>query len=124
MTEYESIRDAANKLDETWTAFALLDESLELYVVKDQIVAIEERVREAIEEMRSAAEIVYAARREMALKLSDALIRRTSAGSAGHPGSDALERAAAIMARAHGWDTWRTQNEIAEVEAFYRLPRD
>ena len=31
-----------------------------------------------------------------------------------------VERAAAIMARAHEWDEWRTRNEIAEVEAFYR----
>jgi glycerol-3-phosphate dehydrogenase len=70
------------------------------------------------------AEILYAARQEMALKLGDALIRRTEAGAAGHPGADALERAAAIMARAHDWDEWRTRNEIAEVEAFYRLPRE
>ncbi len=70
------------------------------------------------------AEILYAARREMALKLTDALIRRTEAGAAGHPGSDALERAGAIMARALGWDEWRQRNEVAEVEAFYRLPRD
>jgi glycerol-3-phosphate dehydrogenase len=68
------------------------------------------------------AEILYAARREMALKLSDALIRRTEAGAAGHPGSDAVERAAAIMARAHDWDEWRMRNEIAEVESFFRLP--
>lgn len=70
------------------------------------------------------AEILYAARSEMALKLGDAIIRRTEAGAAGHPGTDALERAAAIMARAHAWDEWRVRNEIAEVEAFYRLPRD
>lgn len=70
------------------------------------------------------AEILYAARQEMALKLGDALIRRTEAGAAGHPGADAIEQAAAIMARAHDWDEWRTRNEIAEVEAFYRLPRD
>ena len=57
---------------------------------------------------------------EMALKLGDAVIRRTEAGAAGHPGADALERAAAIMARAHGWDEWRMRNEIAEVEAFYQ----
>ena len=53
----------------------------------------------------------------MALKLGDAVIRRTEAGAAGHPGTDALERAAAIMARAHDWDEWRMRNEIAEVEA-------
>ena len=70
------------------------------------------------------AEILYAARREMALKLGDAVIRRTEAGAAGHPGTDALERAAAIMARAHEWDEWRMRNEIAEVEAFFKLPRD
>ena len=70
------------------------------------------------------AEILYAARREMALKLGDAVIRRTEAGAAGHPGADALERAGAIMARALGWDEWRVRNEVAEVEAFYRLPRD
>jgi len=70
------------------------------------------------------AEILYAARREMALKLSDALVRRTEAGAAGHPGADAVERAAAIMARAHGWDEGRTRNEVGEVEAFFRLPKD
>jgi glycerol-3-phosphate dehydrogenase len=70
------------------------------------------------------AEILYAARSEMALKLADAVIRRTGAGAAGHPGSDAIERAAVIMAKAHAWDDWRTRSEIAEVEAFFRLPRD
>lgn len=70
------------------------------------------------------AEVLYAAREEMALKLSDAVIRRTEAGAAGHPGTDALERAAAIMARALQWDEWRVRNEVAEVEAFYRLPRE
>lgn len=70
------------------------------------------------------AEVLYAAHSEMAVKLSDAVIRRTEAGAAGHPGTDALEQAAAIMARAHGWDEWRTRNEVAEVEAFYLLPRE
>ena len=70
------------------------------------------------------AEILYAARSEMALKLSDALVRRTEAGAAGHPGADAVGNAAAIMVRAHGWDDPRARHEIAEVEAFFRLPRD
>ena len=68
------------------------------------------------------AEILYAARHEMALKLADAVIRRTETGAAGHPGRDALEAAAAIMARAHGWDPARTRNEIDDVERFYELP--
>ena len=67
------------------------------------------------------AEILYAAREEMALTLADALIRRTEAGAAGHPGADAVERAAAIMADAHGWSNERSRSEVAEVESFYRL---
>jgi glycerol-3-phosphate dehydrogenase len=70
----------------------------------------------------TAAEILYAVRHEAAVRLSDALIRRTEAGSAGHPGSDAIERAAAIVAGELGWDEWKARNEIAEVEAFYRVP--
>jgi glycerol-3-phosphate dehydrogenase len=70
------------------------------------------------------AEILYAARHEMAVKLADALVRRTEAGAAGHPGADALDAAATIMARSYGWDAARTKNEIAEVEKFYRLPMD
>jgi glycerol-3-phosphate dehydrogenase len=70
------------------------------------------------------AEILYAARAEMAIKLGDALIRRTQAGAAGHPGVEAIERAAAIMAREHDWDEWRTRSEISEVESFFRLPRE
>ena len=70
------------------------------------------------------AEILYAARHEMALKLGDAVIRRTEAGAAGHPGTDALEAAATIMARAHAWDPARTRNEIESVERFYKLPLD
>ena len=69
----------------------------------------------------SAAEILFAARCESAVHLSDALIRRTEAGSAGHPGADAVEHAGAVMARELKWDEWQTRNEIAEVQAFYRL---
>ena len=72
----------------------------------------------------TGAEILHAARAEMAMKLSDAVIRRTEAGSAGHPGQEALQRAAAIMARVHAWDDARRQQEIDEVEAFYRLPTE
>jgi glycerol-3-phosphate dehydrogenase len=70
----------------------------------------------------TGAEIVYAARHELAVTLADALIRRTEAGSAGHPGEDAIRRAAALMAAEHGWDAARTTREIDAVEAFYRLP--
>ncbi len=70
----------------------------------------------------SLAEIVHAVRHESAVKLSDALIRRTEAGSAGHPGAGALAAAAAVMAAELGWSDERVRAEVAEVEAFYRLP--
>lgn len=70
----------------------------------------------------SGAEILHAVRNESAVRLSDALIRRTEAGSAGHPGRDAISRAASIMAGECGWNEWRMRDEIADVEAFYVLP--
>ena len=70
----------------------------------------------------TAAEIVHAVREEGAVKLSDALIRRTEAGSAGHPGGDAVATAAAAMARELGWDADRVAREVAAVEEFYQLP--
>ena len=42
----------------------------------------------------------------MALTLADALIRRTEAGSAGHPGADAVEAAATLMAAASAALPW------------------
>lgn len=70
----------------------------------------------------TGVEIVYAARHEMAMKLSDALLRRTEAGSAGHPGTAVIARAAGLMREQHGWTDEHTAREIAEVEAFYTLP--
>ncbi len=70
----------------------------------------------------TGAEIVYAVRDEAAVKLGDALIRRTEAGSAGHPGHDAIASAARVMAAELKWTEERVAEEIAEVEAFYRIP--
>jgi glycerol-3-phosphate dehydrogenase len=70
----------------------------------------------------TGAEILHAVQHECAMKLGDALIRRTEAGSAGHPDSDVLGRAAEIMAQQMGWAEDRRQRELGEVEAFYRLP--
>lgn len=70
-----------------------------------------------------AGEILYAARAEAAVHLADAIVRRTGAGAAGHPGPEAVARAAAVMADELGWSEERRQREIAEVDAFYELPR-
>jgi glycerol-3-phosphate dehydrogenase len=65
------------------------------------------------------AEIVFAAREEIAVHLTDALLRRTDAGSAGHPGSEAVENAAKLMGDVLGWSGDRRREEIAAVERVY-----
>jgi glycerol-3-phosphate dehydrogenase len=70
----------------------------------------------------TAAEIVHAVRQESAVTLADALVRRTEAGSAGHPGAAALASAAQVMADELGWDEVKMAAEMAAVEEFYRLP--
>ena len=70
----------------------------------------------------TAGEVRYAVREEMAVRLSDALLRRTEAGSAGHPGDDALVAAARIMAAELAWTPQRVDTEIAELGRTYHLP--
>jgi glycerol-3-phosphate dehydrogenase len=67
------------------------------------------------------AEIVFAVREEMAVHLTDALLRRTDAGSAGHPGADALENAARVMGGILEWNDERRREEIAAVERVYTI---
>jgi glycerol-3-phosphate dehydrogenase len=68
------------------------------------------------------AEIVHAVRTEMAIHLADALVRRTEAGTGGHPGEAAVHAAAAVMAEELGWTAARVSEEIADVEATYQPP--
>ena len=65
------------------------------------------------------AELILAARHEMAMTLADAMIRRTPVGALGHPGDEAIDRAAAIVAAELRWSEERTRREIAAVKAFY-----
>jgi glycerol-3-phosphate dehydrogenase len=65
------------------------------------------------------ARIALATRDEMAIHLADALLRRTDAGTGGHPGAEAVRSAAAVMAGELGWTASRTADEIAAVEALY-----
>lgn len=69
----------------------------------------------------TAGEVRYAVRKEMAVTLADALLRRTEAGALGHPGRAALDAAASIMARELGWDQARVAHEIESVEDVYRI---
>ena len=69
----------------------------------------------------TAGEIRHAVQEEMAVRLSDAVLRRTEAGSAGHPGDDALLAAAEVMAEELDWSQERVDQEIADVKHAYDL---
>jgi glycerol-3-phosphate dehydrogenase len=68
-----------------------------------------------------AGEVVHAIRHESAHRLNDIVLRRTSLGAAGHPGSPAIAACARIAATELGWDEARTTQEIADLEGFYRI---
>ena len=69
------------------------------------------------------AEVVYAADQEMALTLSDIVFRRTDWVTAGHPGKEALERAADLAKRCLGWDEARMKAEMVRVEKAFEVIR-
>ena len=77
------------------------------------------RTRMAKDSPVIGAELVHAARKEMALTLADAVLRRTPLGALGHPGDMALERAAAIVGGELRWSDNRRREEIAAVQRFY-----
>lgn len=68
------------------------------------------------------AEVIHAVREEMAVHLSDVVLRRTDLGSAGHPGRPALEEVARLMARELGWSPARTADEVHDTERLFVLP--
>lgn len=65
------------------------------------------------------AEVVHGVRQEMALKLSDVVMRRTELGSAGPPGAQALHACAKIMAKELNWEEARVRQELDDAEALY-----
>ena len=69
------------------------------------------------------AELVWAARTEMALTLADAVIRRTPLGALGYPGDEAAARAAALVGDELGWAEDQRREEISAVKRFYAIPR-
>jgi glycerol-3-phosphate dehydrogenase len=65
------------------------------------------------------AEIIHAVREEMAQKLGDVVLRRTELGTGGHPGENALQACADLMARELGWTENRVRTELTEVRASF-----
>jgi glycerol-3-phosphate dehydrogenase len=67
------------------------------------------------------AEVLHVIRNEMALGLSDILVRRTGLGAAALPPRGVLEKAARIAAEELGWDERRMAEEIAAVRRIYEI---
>lgn len=65
------------------------------------------------------AEVLHGVREEMALRLTDVVLRRTELGTGGHPGRQAVGEAARLMADELGWDDDRVRREIGDVDASY-----
>ena len=68
------------------------------------------------------AEVVYAARNEMAHTLKDILFRRTGLGTLGNPGEDVVTRAGELAARELGWSGERLARELESARRSLRLP--
>src|SRR4051812_42343530 len=63
--------------------------------------------------------LVHAAREEMVVTLSDAVLRRTPLGAMGDPGEAAARHAAEIVGAELGWDAARTAAELDDLRRFY-----
>ena len=86
-----------------------------------RFMAADARLREPLvaDSPAVAAEVLFAIRAEMAVRLTDIVIRRLGLGDAGHPGAPLLGAAATIAASELGWDQDRMRSEIADVDRFY-----
>lgn len=65
------------------------------------------------------AQIVEAARNEMAVTLEDVVLRRTGLGAAGYPGDQAVLMVERLMREQLGWTSSRVQDEIQLLKEFY-----
>lgn len=66
------------------------------------------------------AEVLYCIREEMAVKLTDIVLRRTECGSSGCPAPEKLREIAGIMAVELGWDQEQIEKEVEQVLSHYR----
>jgi len=69
------------------------------------------------------AEVTYAVREEMAVRLADVILRRTELGSGSHPGQAAIAAAARGMQQLLGWSDLQREEEIADTERELRHHR-
>ena len=65
------------------------------------------------------AEVIHAVRDEMALCLSDVVLRRTDLGSGECPTKETLKTVASCMAKELGWEKNKIQAEIKNTQKLY-----
>jgi glycerol-3-phosphate dehydrogenase len=68
------------------------------------------------------AQVVYAIRNEMAMTLSDIMLRRTGLALLGHPGKDTLEKVAKLAAKELKWDDNKMEEEVNKMETILQIP--
>ncbi len=73
----------------------------------------------ALTDKDSATPVVTAITDEMALTLTDALVRRAGLGAAGYPGDELATGYAAVMQRALDWSESQTRAEIDALKDFF-----
>ena len=66
--------------------------------------------------------VQFAIRNEMAVNLSDIMLRRTGMALLGHPGKETMERVAKLAAKELNWDDERLANEIDKMEKIVQIP--
>ena len=67
-------------------------------------------------------QVLYAIRNEMALTLSDIILRRTGIGLLGHPGDDIIQKIADLAAKELNWDDNRKRKEIETINELLSIP--
>jgi glycerol-3-phosphate dehydrogenase len=68
------------------------------------------------------AEVVYAARHELARTLNDILFRRTGIGTLGHPGESLLKEVARIAVKELRWGPSRIKEELEKARKAFIIP--
>ncbi|MEZ5416454.1 MAG: FAD-dependent oxidoreductase [Vicinamibacterales bacterium] len=119
------LRDGARGEHVAWTTPALRERYAGLYGSDWRTVAARVADDPALGAPLSAAcevtgaEVVHAVEAEAACTLADVLLRRTGAGTTGHPGQPAVAAALALVASRLGWDERRAAREAASIDAVY-----
>ena len=67
------------------------------------------------------AEVTYAVKSEMALKLDDVIYRRTGIGTVGFPSKDCIDSCTSIMADLLGWSAQRCVAEVDGLGCYKRF---